>query len=220
MNILPFVAAVSLAAVSTAAAQDPPPTTTLSHGDVHFVVGWQNIRKPPPQQQYNEWLNAILYGGAGVGWYWTDHLKTQVDFGAGTEGHQYRYQVISINGQTTNVSSQLAVRRQRMAIAQHYQFFRNRWFHPYVGAGADITRETATEQFNFVLVYDSVTRTSREIAPPRTEGPNHSIIVRPFATVGFKAYMTQRAFFMADSRVVFEREVDELLFRVGFGVDF
>ncbi len=114
----------------------------------------------------------------------------------------------------------MSVRQQSVAVAQHYQFFRNQWFHPHVGAGVDIARETTTEEYNPVIVFDSVTRVSREITPARTEGLDHRTIARPFAEAGFKAYMTRRAFFTGDTRVMVRHGVDEVLFRVGFGVDF
>ena len=44
--------------------------------------------------------------------------------------------------------------------------------------------------------------------------------VRPFVATGFKAYMTQRAFFRSDVRVGVRDGVDEVLLRFGFGVDF
>jgi hypothetical protein len=112
------------------------------------------------------------------------------------------------------------VRQQNVAIAQQYQFFRNQWVHPHVGAGVDLARETTREDYQPVVVYDTVTRLSREIQSARIEGPDHRLIARPFVEAGFKAYMTRRAFFTGDSRVMVRHGVDEVLFRFGFGVDF
>jgi hypothetical protein len=220
MRILTIVAAAWLAASGLAGAQEPS-RTPLTRGDTHFVIGWQNLHKEQPgPQSFNNWVNGIFYGGAGAGWYWTDHLKTQVDFGAGSEGHQYRYEPIVINGQTTGSSSRFQVRQQSVAVSQQYQFFRNQWFHPHVGAGVDIARETTTEEYSPVFIFDSITRTSRQIEPAQTEGPEHRTIARPFAEAGLKAYMTRRAFFTADTRLMYRKGLDEVLFRLGFGVDF
>lgn len=220
MKILSVAAVAWLLAVGAAAAQEPA-RTPLVRGDTHFVIGWQNLHKEQPTQHYNDWLNGIFYGGAGAGWYWTDNLKTQVDFGAGTEARQYRYEPIILNGQTTgSTSSRVDVRQQSLAVSQQYQFFRNQWFHPHVGAGIDIARETTREEYDPVFVFDPVTRVSRQVTPARTEGPEHRTITRPFAEAGFKAYMTRRAFFTGDSRLMFRNGVDEVLFRIGFGVDF
>jgi hypothetical protein len=213
-----FAAAWFLAA-GVAAAQEPP-RTPLVRGDAHFVIGWQNLHKEQPTQHYNDWLNGIAYGGAGAGWYWTDNLKTQVDVGAGTEASQFRYEPILVNGQTTALSSRVGVRQQSVALSQQYQFFHNQWFHPHAGAGIDIARETTTEQYDPVVFFDNVTRVTRQITPARSEGPDHHMIARPFAEAGFKAYMTRRAFFSGDSRVMVRHGIDEVLFRFGFGVDF
>jgi hypothetical protein len=192
-----------------AIAQEPS-RTPLVRGDAHFVVGWQNLRKEQqPERRYSDdWINDIFFGGAGAGWYWTDHLKTQVDFGAGTEGSQFRY------GQPTSSTSRLRVRQQSLAIAQHYQFFRNQWFHPRLGAGVDIALETTREEYDFMFLGGP------QITPARTDGPHRRMIARPFAEAGFKAYMTRRAFFTADTRLMFKNGFDEVLLRFGFGVDF
>jgi hypothetical protein len=219
MKTFSLAATAWLLSAGAAVAQDAS-RAPLTRGDAHFVIGWQNLHKEQPQQHYNDWVNAIFYGAAGAGWYWTDNLKTQVDFGAGTQGQQYRYDPIVVNGQTTGSSSRVTVREQSVAVAQHYQFFRNQWFHPHVGAGVDIARETTTEQYQPVIVFDNVTRTYTQVRPGRTEGPDHRTIARPFAETGFKTYMTQRTFFTGDARVMFRRGVDEVLFRFGFGVDF
>jgi hypothetical protein len=221
MRTLPLAVAAWLVGAVVAGGQESP-RVPLVRGDVHVVIGWQNLHKEQqPEQRYgNDWLNRIFYGGAGAGWYWTEHLKTQVDFGAGTEGRQYRYEPILVNGQTTGSSSRVSVRQQSLAVAQHYQFFRNQWFHPHVGAGVDIAREITTEDYDPVLFFDSVARVSRQIAPARTEGPEHRTIARPFAEAGFKAYMTRRAFCTGDTRVMVRKGLDEVLFRFGIGVDF
>lgn len=221
MKTFPIAAAAWLIGAAVAGAQEPPKVPPV-RGDAHVVIGWQNLhREQPSQERYSDdWMNGIFYGGAGAGWYWTEHLKTQVDFGAGTEGRQYRYEPILVGGTTTGSSSRVSVRQQSLAVAQHYQFFRNQWFHPHVGAGLDIAREQTSEEYQPVFVFDSVTRVSRQITPARTEGPDHRTIVRPFVETGFKAYMTRRAFFTGDTRVMFRSGVEEVLFRFGFGVDF
>jgi len=202
---------------AAASAQTPP---TLPRADTHVVFGWQNLRKEQPEQHYNDWLNGIFYGGAGAGWYWTEHLKTQVDFGAGTKARQYRTRQIPVNGGFAYGSSELEVRQWAVTIAQQYQFFENQWFHPHAGAGVELARETTREVFQPVILYGSTPPGPREIAPARTEGPAHTFVARGVGEVGFKAYMTRRAFFTGDMRLMFRNGIDQVLFRAGFGVDF
>ena len=114
----------------------------------------------------------------------------------------------------------MSVQQRSLALSQQYQFFRNQWFHPHVGAGIDIARETTRETYQPVIVFDNVTRTSTQIAPARTEDAEHRVIARPFAEAGFKTYLTRRAFFTGDTRVMYRKGLDEVLFRIGFGIDF
>lgn len=213
----------ALLLVSGSAAAQAEVPAAPPRADFHAVIGWQNLRQDRDSDTfdtYNNWANGIFYGGAGAGWYWTDHAKTQVDVGAGTLGRHYRYRPLTINGVQTGSSSRVAVRQSSVAVSQHYQFFRNQWFHPRVGAGLDIARETRREEFQPVFIFDQATRTSRQVSPTRIEGPSHDTIVRPFGELGFKAYMTRRAFFNGDVRLMFRSGIDEVLFRIGFGVDF
>ena len=143
-----------------------------------------------------------------------------MDFGGGTSGHQYRYEPRFANGADLTQFSRLEVRETSLAIGQQYQFFRNQWFHPRLGVGVDLARETTTEQYQPVFVFDNAARTSREITPARIEAPEHRFIARPFVETGLKAYMTRRTFFTADTRLMFRSGIDEVLFRLGFGVDF
>jgi opacity protein-like surface antigen len=211
---------VAVLAQAQAPAPVPPPSAQLPRADAHFVIGWQNLRKAQPQDHVNEWLNEIFYGGVGAGWYWTDNLKTQVDIGTGTRTRQFRYSPVTFNGTQTYESSQLSVRQWAVTLGQQYQFFRNQWFHPHVGAGIELARETTTEQYQPVFVFDNVTRVSREVLPGRTEGPAHNFIARGMGEVGFKAYMTRHAFFTGDMRLMFRNGIDQVLFRTGFGFDF
>jgi len=218
-----ILAAAGWLLVTGAAAAQTPEAAQLTRGDFHAVIGWQNLRQERGDStfdSYNSWANGIFYGGAGGGWYWNEHLKTQVDFGAGTRGRHYRYRAFTVNGLQTSESALVHVQQQSVAVSQQYQFFRNQWFHPHLGAGLDIARETLREEYQPVYVYDPMTRSSRQLAPARIEGPNHRAVVRPFGEVGFKAYMTRRAFFTGDARLMFRSGIDEVLFRVGFGVDF
>ena len=219
MKIPGLFVAAWLAAAGLSYGQSPV-SLPATRGDAHFVIGWQNLHKEQPQDHYNDWLNGIFYGGAGAGWFWNDHLKTQIDIGGGTSAEQYRFNQIAIGGVVTGESSRVRVRQDSVALSQQYQFFRNQWFHPHVGAGLELARETSREEYQPVFVFDNVTRTSRQVSPARIEEAGHRFIARPFVETGLKAYMTRRAFFTADSRVMLRGGIDEVLFRLGFGVDF
>jgi hypothetical protein len=216
MKLFTGLLAAWLLGSGVAAAQETP--VPLTRGDVHFVVGWQNLRRAQ-QDNSDDWLNAIFYGGSGAGWFWTDHMKTQVDFGAGTRARQYRYRQNFSGNPPGFESSRLHVEERSVALGQQYQFFRNQWFHPHLGAGLEIARETTREEYDPVVVFDQ-RGTGRVIVPARTEGPDHRFVARPFVETGFKAYLTRRTFFTADSRLMVRSGIDEVLFRLGFGIDY
>ena len=213
-----------LICAGSATAQQPAEASPVtSRADFHAVIGWQNLRQSSGDDRYgsyNNWANGIFYGGAGAGWHWTENHKTQIDYGAGTRGEHYRYRLVSINGAQGSEIARIRVQQQSVAISQQYQFYRNQWFHPRVGIGLDLARESLKQQFEPLTVYDPVLRGTRLIAPARTEGPTHRAIVRPFGEVGFKAYMTPRSSFTSDMRLMVRGGIDEVLFRLGFGIDF
>src|SRR3954469_25201235 len=158
MKAFSFALAAWIAGTGLAAAQAPvePPRS-----DVQVVVGWENLRAPEPQDRYQTWMHQMALAGAGAGWYWDDHLKTQVDFGATSHGRQYGYNEFTRDGVQVVEPRRVAVRRDTLAISQQYQFFRNQWFHPHVGAGVNLARETQTREYQPTVVFDPVTRTSR-----------------------------------------------------------
>ena len=44
--------------------------------------------------------------------------------------------------------------------------------------------------------------------------------MRPFATVGLKAYFNSQTYFRTDMKLTFDSGVDEVIIRIGVGVDF
>ena len=213
-----------LLCAAPAAAQAPDAAPAAGRADFQAVLGWQNLRVDrdgdPFDRPDHNWAHAILFGGAGVGYYWTEHLKTQIDAGAGTPTRHYQYRARSVNGLQASEISRVRLTRPSIAVSQQYQFFRNEWFHPHLTAGLDIARQTRTEHFEPIFGWDPVLRITRELAPGRTVGPDRRWSLRPFAGVGFKAYMTRRTFFTSDMRLMVRGGIDQVLFRTGFGVDF
>lgn len=219
--LLAVAAGVALAASTAHAQQPPPPTSPVARADVAGTIGWLNGNKTDIQaQSTNDWYNNGLYGGVQAGWYWTDHHKTEVEAGL-TNGIDFRtYGSTTVNGSQEFRSSTFTYTLRRVAVGQHYQFFRNAWVHPHVGGGVDVTWERALEHADPIMAYDPVTGRSREVRPAGTFGPTTTVRVRPYVEAGFKAYITPRTFFRGDLRVLVRGGVDEVLLRCGFGVDF
>ena len=203
--------------LSTAASAQTRP---LVRADVSATIGWlgMDTGSESGPLTYHPW-ESNLFGGLGAGWHWTDHLKTELDFG-GTKGTAYVGNSGLVNGLPVQRSIHRRLTRRNLGISQQYQFFRNAWFHPHLAAGVHLSWETHTDDIQAVYGYDPVTRISRQVEAPRVEGPETDFEVRPFAGIGFKAYMTRRAFFRTDLRIGFRSRIEESLLRFGLGVDF
>ena len=209
------IAALLLAA-STASAQTSA-EPALPHADVQAAVGWQNLRSEPSETR-NDWINSIALADAAVGWYWTEHLRTQIDAGMGTAGRAYR--IVQVSTGTPNYRSiETEIRPTTFGVSQQYQFFHNAVFHPHVGAGLLVRSERLRETFSPLATFNPATGQSVLVDPGHTELRSRTRVAA-LADVGFKAYVSQRAFFATDARFAIRRNVDGVLFRFGFGIDF
>ena len=220
----PFLLLLALGLVAVPVSAQTTPREPLQHGDVAATLGWLNVNKSDlPREQYdrNDWYNRSAIGTLGLGWYWTDHLKSEIEFGASTTADLRRTEPVQIGPRPLFTSSVHSFSTRRLALAQQYQFFRNAWFHPHLGGGIDLTWERSEVHIEPIFTYDDIARQARQVAPARTIGPETTLTARPFATGGFKAYLSQRAFFRTDARFAFGDEgLDEVIVRFGFGADF
>lgn len=187
-------------------------------GDVTGIIAWLNANKSG-LSEYNDWYNRSAYGGVSGGWFWTDHLKSEIEAGASSPAELYAYRPLDINGVRTYINSEYRFSTRRIAASQHYQFLHNAWAHPHAGIGVDVTWERTERSDEPVFVFDNVTRTTRLVRPEADADPTTRVLVRPFAELGVKAYMSRRVFFRTDMRLLFKGRVDEVLFRFGVGVD-
>jgi hypothetical protein len=206
------IAAIVLVA-SAPAARAQGVAGPVSRADLFVSAGWFNADKSElsSERAGNDWYNHSLYGGVGFGWYWTDHLKTEIDGGATTGADLRVYTPTVVDGRQATLYSTYTIGTTRLAISQQYQFYRNVWFHPFVSGGLDVTWERTHREDE---IYSSI--------PIRTQpfAATTELLVRPFAAVGFKTYFTPRAFFRTDLKIAFDKGVDEALLRFGLGMDF
>ena len=194
-------------------------TRQVIRGDAAGTFGWLAARTGLSSSAGTDWGNS-LFGAASTGWHWTDNLKSEIDFGAGTEAHGYETQQLTSGGRISYVPVESRFARRTLGLSQQYQFFHNAWFHPHLAAGANFSWDRRTDEIGPIYAYDEVTRTTRLVELLRTDGPRTTFRIRPFVAVGYKAYLTQRAFFRNDLRVAFQGGISETTLRLGFGFDF
>src|SRR6266540_5816799 len=94
-HVTPLVFAVLIVASATALAQPPTP---LARADVGASAGWFMADRKPDNGCCHP-FSAGLFKGATAGFYWTDHLKTEVEVASPgeTEGYHYSTERMSAN---------------------------------------------------------------------------------------------------------------------------
>jgi outer membrane protein W len=210
-------AGLTLAFAAPASPQPAIPSAPVVRADAAGTISWLTVNKAD-LDHYDDWYST-LYGGGSFGWYWTDHLKTEVEAGVSSTVDREVYRVERVDNRQIVRESTYRFATRRVTLAQHYQFYRNALFHPYVGAGVDLTWERIEQEDEPSLFFDSTGR-SQVAQPGQVHAPRTDLLVRPFAAVGFKAYMSPRAFFRSDLKLVLRDGTDEVFLRMGIGVDF
>ena len=224
MNRLTLLAAASLllAPAPRLLAQDnaQPSPQRLMRGDVSGTINWVSINKSDVRS-YNDWHSQFGVSG-GLGWYWTDHHKTQVDFAATTAASVYSSQPYLVSPQQqTFVTTVRSYESQRVTLIQLYQFRRNEWVHPFLGAGIDIVREESSGRDDPIYWYDQVLRQSRLARDSVRYGDQSKIAARAVLTTGVKAYFSRKVFALTDLRVnVSSHRAEDMQWRFGLGADF
>jgi hypothetical protein len=198
-----------------AAAQGNRETLQLPRGDVSLQVGITGTNEPsvdPNDNWYGSWNGAV-----SVGYYWTEHLKTELDAGLTSEGQQWGRRVLAgdIYAYSTHSFS-----TRSMTLSQQYQFGHNARFHPFVGAGIALEWIRHTEERQPVYQILRVPPYQVLVQPARTIGPTTDVQVVPVVSGGFKGYLNERGFFRSDFQIGFRGGVRHLTVRSGFGFDF
>jgi hypothetical protein len=151
-----------------------------------------------------------------AGYYWSDHHKTAVEFGFPnpTEGYSYSNERLA-NGRFLSISDERAYSGPMVAVAQVYQFGRNALFHPYALVGIDVDREHVDLERHIFISGLPTPSSERE----ETSSSNR-VRARGFIGGGFKAYVSERAFFSGEMKLAIGRSLDQVTWKAGVGVDF
>jgi hypothetical protein len=221
-----LILAAALITTSYASAQTAA-TVTLTperpaRWDVSGHVGWLGVNKSDlVDTDWNDWYNAAA-GGVTAGYHFTPHLKAEVDVATSNRGHISTYDNLIVPGEIYPFPRQRQhfFRATTVGAGISYQFFENQWFHPSVGVGIDVIRESQRTEQPQQLVF------GRDARPPVwlpavAQDWETSVTARPFAAAGFKLYVSERAFVRSDLRTTWSSHGGEsVVFRTGVGFDF
>jgi hypothetical protein len=208
MRLLSIVLVVLIAAPPGAHAQSVAPP--LFRGDAGASIGWFAADRAEPGTCCGGGWSSSFFKGMGGGYYWTDHLKSELDISWPGTTRAFTYPA-SRPGTADSpfIYDEHTYTTLKVSASQLYQFGQNSVVHPFVGVGVDVDHER-----------DEITRTTqlgRSVS--QTTLTEHETHVRPFVTTGIKAYFSERTFFRTDLRVGFSDQIDQIVWRSGVGVD-
>lgn len=218
-----LLGAIALTLALPAAAQDQPVVSLvpdhLPRWDVAGHAGWLGVNKSEVAPDWDEWYDAGSFG-ASVGFYWTNNLKIELDVSTTTEADVFTQAQIFPPGALTPsfLVGELRFRSTSLGSGLVYQFYENRWFHPFLGAGVEVRRENTRASLRQQPQCVVIPCPPAVLLPVETS-VNH--LTRPFATGGFKWYVSERVFLRSDIRSSFSKDgAEAFMWRAGIGVDF
>lgn len=217
---IPAVVLVALFVVpATAVGQAASATGPVSRADVAVFIGSFNT-KHPGADRYDQWSQAVS-GGLSGGFYWTDNLKTEVEVVSAGGGDAAYVEDARIPGVPfARIYSHHHFANVVASVGQAYQFGRNAWFHPFVAAGIDVDRQHDRGERDAQSIALGVGPSPRPIVIPPLTTTKTEVRVRPYASTGFKAYFNERAFFRTDIRFSARDGLEQVVWRLGIGIDF
>jgi hypothetical protein len=214
------MAALPAAAQTTATVSLVPDRWT--RWDVTAQVGRQGVNKSEFGSDWNGWYESGSFAAA-AGFSWTPNVKLELDVMRAGRARLYQSEQVLIPGDPVQYfrSREHHFSTTTTAASVVYQAFENRWFHPFAGGGVEIMREARRSDAS----QQSAFRNGIVILPPASVAlPAESAVwttARPFATTGFKVYVSPRAFLRSDLRVGFSRRgAESAVWRAGVGFDF
>jgi hypothetical protein len=198
--------------------------------DVNFSAGFFEARPEEDESTntYQHWYGEGRYA-LGLGYYWTDNFKTEIEFAHTPEGSRYVQDFVTIpgsGGQVFPYSFESYHRIQQTSVRAVWQFLDNVWVHPYLNGGfvyeAERNRYLVPEQYRY-------------LPPPDPRGtPPPPELLRPAfrsgdvmehrggVTIGggAKFYMSPAAYINTGMQVTYARPSTTVSFLAGFGIDF
>lgn len=192
--------------------------------DFNLSVGTFTARpgeNDPPH--YNDWYSEGRYA-ASIGYYWTENLKTELEFATSGEGTQYiqEYVRIPATGQPYLLSMERFHRLQQTSLRMVWQFYENTWVHPYVNAGVvldvDRNRYHVPEQYSYVA--DPRFTPRQLVRPDFTSGTEYDYRAGFTIGGGAKFYMSPKTYLNAGTQVSLGEPFKTVTLLAGFGVEF
>lgn len=192
----------------------------LPRWDVSASLGWLSSNKSEIGPDWNAWYDVLSAGGA-AGYYVTPNLKAELRLALSGEGSIYQEERIDIPGQLFPAFRlrEHHFRATTLGAGVTYQFFQNQWFHPHVGAGIEVARES-DRMFAQAWRVPSREPGAPLVIPAVDGGTTVSWAARPVVSTGFKWYVNERGFIRSDVSVAIgNKRTAHVAWTAGIGVD-
>jgi hypothetical protein len=184
-----------------------------------YVAWFRGNRGGIGGDTFRDWYTTHLWS-AGIGHYWTEHLKTEAGFAVSGRGNLVSFEDLHDEPSLSrSVYRNHSYRMRTLSVVQIYQFRHNEWVHPFLGAGLDLDWERRTVDGS-VQVIDSRGDQPILLSEPLPQETHNQFVVRGVAIAGFKAYVSRNAFLRTDLRASVTDGLDQVAWRFGFGWDF
>jgi hypothetical protein len=137
-----------------ALAEAQPSESAIPRWDFNVDVAQFNAKPQRDEASYDDWY-ATGRIATSIGYYWSANLKTELEYANTGEGSIFLQEFIRLpNGQVYPFSLEESHHLQQASIRLIWQFFDNRWVHPYVNVGAvvDIDRHRYDSPGNYYPV--------------------------------------------------------------------
>lgn len=194
-------------------------TPKLARFDVTASAGWWGSdTKDLPGDVYRNW-DAAGSATLSFGTYWTEHVKTEIEFGGAGERDFYGTESLQSDRTASRyVYREHAIATRSLSLTGLYQLLHNTWVHPFIGGGLDVDWDRHRTETEIRSFFSTPTPTSTLESQP--EIVEHTVRARAALTTGIKVYVARRAFLRTDFRVSFTDGIDAMRWRAGAGIDF
>jgi hypothetical protein len=216
---LMFASVLGMVALPEARQSEPPsPPRTW---DAAVTVAAAEARSDQRDTRYwDNWYFQDRYA-LMLGRYWTEHLKTELEYARSGEGSTYFQEFVRLPGSenTVPISGERFHRLEQLALRVTWQFGHNTWMHPYVSAGVVGDRERRRAHLPAQYAYP-IGRERVPIAGESSNGPTWQYRIGVTADAGAKFYVSRHSFIKAGVNWTFSNPAQTFNLFAGVGIDF
>ena len=204
-----------------ALAEAQPSEAVLPRWDFNVSVAQFNANPDRHEATYDDWYSTGRIA-TSIGYFWSENLKTEIEYANTGDGSIFLQEFIRLpNGQVYPFSVEETHHLQQASIRLVWQFFDNRWVHPYLNIGAvvDIDRRSYDRPGNYYAV-------DPRVVPPQLVSdryPSGSVVDYAGGVSyggGAKFFVSQKAYLNTGMQFTYGDRFKTAAFLAGFGLEF